>query len=64
MGYNTSSGNNKIIRKIAEYLNYNLISYHGKRTKEELVGLIYGDLTIIDIDEEKSKEKKRTWVKV
>lgn len=63
LGYNTGRQNNHIVKDIAEYLNYNLLSYHGRKTKEDLVGLTYGDLTIIDIDNEKSEINKRTWVK-
>lgn len=63
LGYNTQSVNNKIIKEIAEYLNYDLSSYVRGRKIENLIGLVYGDLTIIEIDVEKSKEKKRTWVK-
>ena len=63
LGYNTQTVNNKVIKTIAEYLDYDLSSYTRGKKKEDLIGLIYGDLTIIAIDTEKSKEKKRTWVK-
>ena len=63
LGYNTQAVNNKVIKTIAEYLNYDLSSYLRGKDRKDLIGLVYGELTIIDIDEEKSKQKKRTWVK-
>lgn len=63
LGYNTQSNNNKIIKTIAEYLNYDLSNYLCGKDKNYYIGKIYGELTIIEIDEEKSKEKRRLWVK-
>lgn len=63
LGYNTQSNNNKIIKTIAEYLNYDLSNYLYGKDKNYYIGKIYGELTIIEIDEEKSKEKRRLWVK-
>lgn len=63
LGYNTTSNNNKIIKEIAKYLKYDLSSYIRGKEKTDFIGLIFGELTIVEIDEEKSKEKKRTWVK-
>lgn len=63
LGYSITSNNNKVVKEIAKYLNYDLSSYIRVKEKTDLIGLVFGELTIIEIDEEKSKEKKRTWVK-
>ncbi len=62
LGYKPNTSMNYIVKKIEEKLNYK-IEHSKLQTKEQdIVGEIYGRLTIISLDKEKSKEKKRAWV--
>ena len=57
LGYNTQSNNNKIIKTIAKYLNYDLSNYLCGKDKNYYIRKVYGELTIIEIDEEAKKRE-------
>jgi len=61
LGYSATSRTD-IIKEIEQKINYTMTRTNLKVSNEDVIGQRYGDLEIISLDIEKSKEKQRAWV--
>ena len=62
LGYKPYTSMNYIVKKIEEKLNYQIEHSQLQVEEKDIVGQIFGRLTIISLNKEKSKEEKRAWV--
>ena len=61
LGYSATS-RTSIIKEIEKKIGYTMARTNMKISNEDVIGEKYGDLEIISLDMEKSKEKQRAWV--